>query len=312
MSCTYFTGNYCHREKYRKSEEIVQKHLTNLTRAFQIICNADEQEITRLNRIIAGEITDDCGYGSRENNPSSNIGSNYVYKSAAKDGEDMWLMHYEYRESLLLCWDLFGELAKISSTAAAFLSRSDRSTCLVLAASFNMLSQERTAFWKEAQLVIGNNATGVHSPDSAPESAEFVQADQDPPLNADMPATDDINETLPDSPAKNAIIKNVSLPVLPVCSSIIREGLLRYCPADEAKKAIISATSMTSLGSKGVAWINAKAVLSSDGIIHFLSSTGDSKHPQGDFITKSIPLKVLQFIALSCLQINNDLHNTGL
>ena len=181
----------------------------------------------------------------------------YRYSGSGKEGEDLWTVHYNYRRAVNKFWEGFRHLKRAVAKATKLKRESDQATCHVLLSTSKMVAKEQSNIWRDTL-----------SPFNAPITEEEgeISTDESTVESKDTP---DVGE--------DSTLHDCDVPPIPPCTSILKEGIIRFCTGDDTRKAIVSMT--TNVGGSspggttvsGIPWQTVWGILSSDGFIHLLS-----------------------------------------
>jgi hypothetical protein len=278
-------------------EENIQKSLSKLDASFYLVCSADEKEINRLNSIISGETSDELFIvaqknwykkhpnGQSDDSEELEIGI-YRYQDSAKDNDDMWSAHHNYRKSVLQCFETYSKICAAVENATQQKLRCNQGTCIVLSTTQNMLSKERETLWHSLSLPKYEKNDVIDSDES--QVQEITKLEDSSIAEKDTSA---------ELPARRSL---APLPLLPTCSSIIRESFVRICPEDEARAAINAMLDIR--GSKsGIPWIRVNGIISSDGVLHAMVQTENKQDFSSteEFAMRSIALRGSEIVVHS-------------
>lgn len=310
--------------------------VSQLTDGFVLIESADESEILRINKLLSGELVDEDwnAYASVTPLSQSEAGAGIYKMHSNKDGHDMWRLYYNYVEAVSHCTYIFNNFERIAERARREKDMCCRAVCAVIASSYRSFSSEQKSVFKDS---LGALLLPYVDFDHTSFASKESETEPRKP-SSEVPAAE--AEVAPAVAAKaDVVVSSLSLPPMPLCSTAVREGNFRFAPGDEARKGIISATNINikGTGNKGIQWTQARALLTSDGTLHLLTPTaaavqsagattassdggsGDSavqngpsvdssalstsRHPLGEFLTKSFFLKVHFFIFILLYQL---------
>ena len=299
-----------YREDYKVKEDAVQKALTKMDQSFYAISKADEEEIVRLNKILSGEMTDDPVFMAALSKSAKNGESvepdvySYFTVSTSKDGDDMWTVHYNYRQAVNNCWKTFNQLEKSVNKASMLKVQCNQAACIVFTATRRMFMKEQCHIWSEVfpplALTIAHGEDKVVTGDNE-DTVKTMTIEVDAESQCSEVLTP-LSDNGGEDGGESFVFERI-LPELPACTSILKEGVIRYCSGEETRKAIVSMT--TNLGGAspggtnvtGIPWQSVWGVLSSDGVVHVLTSEqdgvdGDDEQPHERVLLKSIPVRV--------------------
>lgn len=265
------------RDNYSAKEEAVSKALVKLDACFYAVSKADEAEILRLSKVISGEMTDDPDF-IESLSQSAKTGEavkpnvyNYFYEAAGKDSEDMWAAHYAYRDAVRRCWDSFNHLEKSVNKAALLKLQCNQATCIVLTSTRRMFIKEQCATWSDT-FPSSKVSSDIFAEKRDHAGAAFDETSHSFSSDAVTPVSE-----AGDAGGESFVFER-NLPILPACTSVLKEGVIRYCSGEDTRKAVIAMT--TNLGGKspggtstvtGIPWQRLWGILSSDGVVHVLS-----------------------------------------
>lgn len=276
------------------------KALIKLDSSFYAVSKADDDEVLRLSRVISGEMTDDAVFleslarSAKTGEPVQTDVYSYFYAGASRDGEDMWASHYAYRQAVQSCWDSFNHVETSVNKAALLKVQCNQATCIVLTTTRRMFMKEQSSSWNDAfptdELVdttIAKMPLTIQICSDSFSTKSFSSAPTTPcSANGESGTESFVFERL--------------LPILPPCTSVLKEGPIKYCSGEDTRKAIVALT--TNLGGPlpgasksvtGIPWQRLWGILSSDGTIHILSNEEETEGKKKErVLIKSIPVKV--------------------
>lgn len=301
---------FVYREDYKSKEDAVQKTLTKMDHCFYAISKADEEEVARLNKVLSGETTDDPVFmaalskSAKSGEPVEPDVYSHFTASTSKD-DDMWTAHYNYRQAVNNSWKTFNQLEKSVNKASMLKVQCNQAACIVFTSTRRMFMKEQAQVWSEvfppsASTNIGD-ATSQHDNEDSKSKTMTIEVDAESQCS-------DVLTPLSDSGGDaggESFVFERTLPELPTCTSILKEGVIRYCSGEETRKAIVSMT--TNLGGKspggtnvtGIPWESVWGILSSDGVVHLLTNEQDpgvdGRVPER-VLLKSIPVRVRLYV----------------
>jgi hypothetical protein len=285
-------------DNHKSKEEQIQKSLAKLDTTFYSVSKADEQEVVRLDKVIYGEIPDDPTFikslstaaAAAEGGTAEPDVYRYHYTGAGKDGEDMWTAHYTYRQAVAGCWEGFDRFEKAVNKAALLKLQCNQATCIVLSSTRRMFMREQGGMWTDmfptkpasadadADADVSDAGAGAKGAGEAAKAEAGLEGDAAPSA-APAPASD--------AGAGAGVGAEREVPFLPPCTSVLKEGVMRFCSGEDTRKAIVGMTTHLGGASKdghavtGIPWLSVWGVLSSDGVLHLLSneaSEGSESH----------------------------------
>jgi hypothetical protein len=318
-------------DEYRTAEEAVGRATSQLTEGFALIESADEFEIVRINKLLSGEVVDQDWNAYASVTPLSQLDAGAaMYKiQCNKDGNDMWRLYYNYVEAVSHCTHIFNNFERIAERARREKDMASRAVCAVIASAYRSFSSEQKSVFKDSLGALLLPYVDFDHTSFVNRGGESGGEEKNENIGSDSEV---IASTITEPPAAAApeaiVVSSSSLPPLPLCSTIVRESNFRFASGEEARKGILSATniSVKNTANKGIQWTQARALMTSDGCLHLLtptpqlrasganassyldtagqetssmdtscvdsSSLSTSKHPLGEFLTKSFYLKV--------------------